>query len=150
VQNGMTNINKHNRILIVEDNIGHIRLIREAFKSSMLPYELIAVRDGIEAMDFLRQQGVYTDANRPDIILLDLNLPRKDGREVLAEVKTDPNLRRIPILVLTTSTNEEDIQRSYNLHANCYINKSGNLPELFLMVRRISEFWLETVTLPNE
>ena len=146
----MTNINKHNRILIVEDNIGHIRLIREAFKSSMLPYELIAVRDGIEAMEFLRQQGVYTDANRPDIILLDLNLPRKDGREVLAEVKTDPNLRRIPILVLTTSTNEEDIQRSYNLHANCYINKSGNLPELFLMVRRIAEFWLETVTLPNE
>jgi chemotaxis family two-component system response regulator Rcp1 len=146
----MTNINKHNRILIVEDNIGHIRLIREAFKNSMLPYELIAVRDGIEAMDFLRQQGVYTDANRPDIILLDLNLPRKDGREVLAEVKTDPNLRRIPILVLTTSTNEEDIQRSYNLHANCYINKSGNLPELFLMVRRIAEFWLETVTLPNE
>ena len=146
----MINSSTNNRVLIVEDNMGHIRLIREAFKNCTFSYELIAVRDGIEAMDYLRQQGTYTDAVRPDIILLDLNLPRKDGREVLAEVKTDPDLRRIPVLVLTTSTNEEDIQRSYNLHANCYINKPGNVTELFLMVRRIAEFWLETVTLPSE
>ena len=146
----MANKTRHSRILIVEDNVGHIRLIQEALKTSVLECELISVRDGIDAMDYLHRRGTYADAVRPDIILLDLNLPRKDGREVLAEVKIDPNLRRIPVVVLTTSTNEEDIQRTYNLHANCYITKSGDLKQLFQAVQRIEEFWLETVTLPSD
>lgn len=138
------------QVLIVEDNIGHIRLIEEAFKTGHLQYELTALQDGIEAMNYLQQQENYPDAIRPDLILLDLNLPCKDGREVLAEVKTDPDLKSIPILVLTTSTKEEDIQQSYELHANCFITKSGDVNQLFEMVRRIEEFWLQTVTLPRE
>jgi two-component system, chemotaxis family, response regulator Rcp1 len=139
---------KSKTIFLVEDNKADIRLIQEALKDSQLPHEVVTVRNGVDAMAFLRQEGEYADAPRPDLILLDLNLPRKDGREVLAEIKADPSLKRIPVVVLTTSHNEEDIHHSYNLHVNCYITKSRNLSQLFTIVRGIEEFWLKTVTLP--
>jgi chemotaxis family two-component system response regulator Rcp1 len=136
-------------ILLVEDNRGDIRLIQEALKNTSTPCEVVITRDGMEAMTYLRQDGDYGEAIRPDLILLDLNLPKKDGREVLAEIKADPELQHIPIIVLTTSRNEEDIFNSYDLHVNCYISKSRNLAQLFKIVRGIEEFWLETATLPE-
>jgi two-component system, chemotaxis family, response regulator Rcp1 len=139
---------KYKTIFLVEDNRADIRLIEEALKNSNVPHQVVAVRNGMDAMAFLRQEGEYVDAPRPDLILLDLNLPRKDGREVLAEIKADPNLKRIPVVVLTTSKNEEDISQSYDLHVNCYITKSRNLSQLFQIVKGIEEFWLSTVTLP--
>ncbi|NES19719.1 MAG: response regulator [Symploca sp. SIO3E6] len=141
---------KHKIIFLVEDNQADIRLIQEALKNSSIPHQVVTVRNGMDAMAYLRQEGEYVDALRPDLILLDLNLPRKDGREVLAEIKADPNLKRIPVVVLTTSRNEDDIFQSYNLHVNCYITKSRNLSQLFQIVKGIEEFWLETVTLPSE
>ncbi|MEO1764972.1 MAG: response regulator [Cyanobacteria bacterium J06629_18] len=140
---------KRKIIFLVEDNKADIRLIQEAFKNSSLSHEMLTVRDGIEAMAFLHQEGEYHTAPRPDLILLDLNLPKKDGREVLAEIKTDSKLKRIPVIVLTTSQNEDDIFQSYDLHVNCYITKSRNINQLFQIVKRIEEFWLETVTLPS-
>lgn len=137
------------KILVVEDNPAQIRLIQEALKQSSAPHEITAVNDGVEAMAYLRQEEPYSGVWRPDIILLDLNLPRKNGREVLAELKTDPQLKRIPVLVMTTSRHAEDIAISYDMHANCYINKSRNLKHLLTIVRRIEEFWLDTVTLPE-
>ena len=137
-------------ILLVEDNIGDIRLIQEVLKDSSVFQEILTVRDGMDAMAFLYRKGEYQDAPRPDLIVLDLNLPKKDGREVLAEIKNDPNLKRIPVVVLTTSRNEDDIVRSYDLHANCYITKSRNLKDLFRIVKGIEEFWLTTVTLPSQ
>ena len=139
---------KSKMIFLVEDNKADIRLIQEALKDSSIFYEVMNVRNGVDAMAFLRQEGEYKNAPRPDLILLDLNLPRKDGREVLAEIKTDPSLKRIPVVVLTTSHNQEDIYHSYDLHVNCYITKSRNLSQLFTIVRGIEEFWLKTVTLP--
>jgi two-component system, chemotaxis family, response regulator Rcp1 len=139
---------KHRIILLVEDNKADSRLIQEVLKNSSLPPQVINVRDGVEAMTYLHQDGEYKDALRPDLILLDLNLPKKDGREVLAEIKADPKLKRIPVVVLTTSRNEEDIFHSYDLHVNCYITKSRNLNELFQIVKGIEDFWLSTVTLP--
>uniref|UniRef100_UPI0025B33281 response regulator n=1 Tax=Trichocoleus desertorum TaxID=1481672 RepID=UPI0025B33281 len=139
---------RYKTIFLVEDNRADIRLIEEALKNSNVPHQVVAVRNGMDAMAFLRQEGEYVDAPRPDLILLDLNLPRKDGREVLAEIKADPNLKRIPVVVLTTSRNEEDISQSYDLHVNCYITKSRNLSQLFQIVKGIEEFWLGTVTLP--
>jgi chemotaxis family two-component system response regulator Rcp1 len=141
---------KHKTIFLVEDNKADIRLIQEAFKNSLVPHQVVTVRDGMDAMAYLRQEGEYTDAPRPDLILLDLNLPKKDGREVLAEIKADPLLKRIPVVVLTTSRNEDDIFHSYELHVNCYITKSRNLSQLFQIVKGIEEFWLTTVTLPPE
>lgn len=138
------------RILLVEDNIGDIRLIQEVLKDSSVFQEILTARDGMDAMAFLHRQGEYQDAPRPDLIVLDLNLPKKDGREVLAEIKNDPNLKRIPVVVLTTSSNEDDIIHSYELHANCYITKSRNLKDLFRIVKGIEEFWLTTVTLPPQ
>jgi two-component system, chemotaxis family, response regulator Rcp1 len=135
-------------ILLVEDNRGDIRLIEEAFKSTGARCKVQAVRDGVEAMAYLRQQGDFLDRALPDLVLLDLNLPRKDGREVLAEIKADPSLKHLPVVVLTTSLNEEDIFKSYDLHVNCYIAKSRNLTQLFKIVRGIEEFWLETAALP--
>ncbi|MBD1909310.1 MULTISPECIES: response regulator [unclassified Leptolyngbya] len=135
-------------ILLVEDNRGDIRLIQEALKSTSAACEVVVTRDGMEAMTYLRQDGEYEAAIRPDLILLDLNLPKKDGREVLAEIKADPDLQHIPIIVLTTSRSEEDIFKSYDLHVNCYISKSRNLAQLFKIVRGIEEFWLETAILP--
>jgi chemotaxis family two-component system response regulator Rcp1 len=140
---------RHKIIFLVEDNKADIRLIQEVFRDSPTPYQIITVRDGVEAMAYLRREGEFSDATRPDIILLDLNLPRKDGREVLAEIKADPGLKRIPVVVLTTSRNEDDIHHTYDLHVNCYITKSRNLNQLFNIVKRIEEFWLQTVTLPD-
>jgi chemotaxis family two-component system response regulator Rcp1 len=130
-------------IFLIEDNRGDIRLIQEALKSSTTPCEVVVARDGVEAMEYLQQ------AKLPDLILLDLNLPRKDGRQVLAEIKADPALQHLPIIVLSTSRNEEDILKSYDLHVNCYIAKSRNLSELFKIIRGIEEFWLETAALPS-
>ena len=137
-------------ILLVEDNKADIRLIEEALKNSSIAYQMVTARDGVDAMAYLRQEGEYVNALRPDLIVLDLNLPKKDGREVLGEIKTDPKLKRIPVIVLTTSSNEDDIYQSYDLNANCYITKSRNLSQLFSIVKRIEEFWLATVTLPFE
>ncbi|MEH2280065.1 MAG: response regulator [Nostoc sp.] len=141
---------KQKMIFLVEDNKADIRLIQEALKNSSVPHQVVTSRDGIDAMAYLRQEGEYANARRPDLILLDLNLPKKDGREVLAEIKTDPVLKRIPVVVLTTSKNEDDIIESYNLHVNCYITKSRNLNQLFQIVKSIEDFWLSTVTLPLE
>ncbi|MDV2995957.1 MAG: Response regulator rcp1 [Chroococcidiopsis sp. SAG 2025] len=135
-------------IFLVEDNKADVRLVEEALKRSTIPNQVLSVRNGMDAIAFLRQEGEYTDAPHPDLILLDLNLPKKDGREVLAEIKADPQLRRIPVVILTTSKNEEDICHSYDLHVNCYITKSRNLNQLFQIVKGIEEFWLSTVTLP--
>lgn len=137
-------------IFLVEDNRADIRLIQEALKESAIQCQVVTVRNGVDAMAYLRQEGEFSDALRPDLVLLDLNLPRKDGREVLAEIKSDPGLKHIPVVVLTTSRNEEDIQQSYNLHVNCYITKSRNLSQLFQIVKGIREFWLETATLPSQ
>jgi chemotaxis family two-component system response regulator Rcp1 len=135
---------------LVEDNRGDIRLIQEALKKTGAQCEVVVARDGMEAMAYLRQDGEYRDSVRPDLILLDLNLPKKDGREVLAELKADPDLQKIPVVVLTTSRSEDDIFKSYDLHANCYISKSRNLSQLFETVRGIEEFWLNTATLPPQ
>jgi two-component system, chemotaxis family, response regulator Rcp1 len=140
---------KSTTILLVEDNLGDIRLIQEVLKSTGSQCEIISVRDGVAAMEYLHCVGEYTDAVRPNLVLLDLNLPKKDGREVLAEIKADPHLQAIPVVVLTTSRNEEDIAKSYELHVNCYIAKSRNLPELFKTVQVIESFWLDTVILPS-
>jgi chemotaxis family two-component system response regulator Rcp1 len=135
-------------ILLVEDNPGDARLAQEAFKDAKVRNTMYRVEDGVEAMAFLRRQGRYSDAARPDLILLDLNLPKKDGREVLAEIKTDDDLKRIPVVVLTVSKAEEDILKSYNLHANCYITKPINLDNFLEVVKSIEDFWLSIVKLP--
>ena len=136
-------------ILLVEDNPGDVRLTKEALKEGKVYSNLHTVKDGVEAMEFLRRQGKYKDAPRPDIILLDLNLPRKDGREVLEEIKSDELLKRIPVVVLTTSKAEEDVLRTYNLHANCYVTKPVDLEKFIVVVKSIDAFWLTVVTLPN-
>ena len=135
-------------VLLVEDNIGDVRLTLEAMKEGKVINNLSVASDGVEAMAFLRKEGRYKDAARPDIILLDLNLPKKDGREVLAEIKADPSLRLIPVVVLTTSQAEEDILRTYNLHANCYVTKPVDLEKFIVVVKSIDAFWLTVVTLP--
>lgn len=141
---------KRKTIFLVEDNLGDIRLIQEALKNTQVECDIAIARDGMDAMAYLRREGNYNDVTLPDLILLDLNLPRKDGREVLADIKADPELRHIPVVVLTTSRNEEDIYNSYDLYVNCYISKSRNLSQLFAIVRGIEEFWLETVALPSQ
>jgi chemotaxis family two-component system response regulator Rcp1 len=135
-------------ILLVEDNPGDADLTREAMENSKMLVTMHVVGDGVEAMAFLRRTGKYTNASRPDIVLLDLNLPKKDGKEVLAEIKTDQDLKRIPVVVLTISKNEEDILRSYNLHANCYITKPIDLNQFVKVVKAIEDFWLTIVKLP--
>lgn len=145
----MEKLEEMKHLLIVEDNRAHVRLIREVFKASERSCRLIDVNDGVEAMRYLRREGSYADAQRPDLILLDLNLPKKDGREVLAELKADTTLKRIPVIIITTSAHPDDIDRSYDLHANCYLTKSKNLADLFTLIRRIEEFWLDTVTLAS-
>ncbi len=136
-------------ILLVEDNPGDVRLTREAFKEAKIVNNLHTVADGVEALAFLRREGRYASSPRPDLMLLDLNLPRKDGREVLAEVKTDPDLRRIPIVILTTSKAEEDILKTYDLHANCYIVKPVDFERFIDVVKMIEGFWLSVVMLPK-
>jgi two-component system, chemotaxis family, response regulator Rcp1 len=135
-------------ILLVEDNPGDERLTREALKEGKVYSNLHWVKDGVEAMEFLRRQGKYSGVPRPDIILLDLNLPKKDGREVLQDIKNDPELKRIPVVVLTTSKAEEDVLRTYNLHANCYVTKPVDLEKFMVVVKSIDVFWLTVVTLP--
>lgn len=137
-------------ILLVEDNPGDIRLTKEALKDSKVNNRLNVVQDGVEAMTFLRRQGQYTNAPRPDIILLDLNLPRKDGRAVLEEIKEDTELRRIPVVILTTSDDDHDILRSYDLHANCYITKPLDLKQFVTIVKTIENFWFQIVKLPRQ
>jgi chemotaxis family two-component system response regulator Rcp1 len=136
-------------ILLVEDNPGDERLTREALKEGKVYSNLHWAKDGVEALDFLRRTGKYGAAPRPDIILLDLNLPKKDGREVLSEIKKDDNLKRIPVVILTTSKAEEDVMRTYNLHANCYVTKPVDLEKFIVVVKSIDAFWLTVVTLPN-
>jgi len=135
-------------ILLVEDNPGDARLAQEALKEGRMTSRLKVVVDGVEAMAYLRSEGQYTGAPRPNLVLLDLNLPRKDGRQVLAELKADDDLRRIPVVVLTTSQAEQDILRSYDLHANCYITKPVDLDRFISVVRSIEEYWCSVVTLP--
>jgi len=135
-------------ILLVEDNPGDARLAQEALKEGRMTSRLKVVVDGVEAMAYLRREGAYADVPRPDLVLLDLNLPRKDGRQVLAEMKADSELRRIPVVVLTTSQAGQDILRSYDLHANCYITKPVDLDRFISVIRSIEEYWCSVVTLP--
>jgi CheY-like chemotaxis protein len=136
-------------VLLVDDDPGDTLMIREAFADNKVRNELRSVPDGVEALQFLRREGKYADAPRPDLILLDLNLPRKDGREVLAEIKADPQLRTIPVVVLTTSHAEEDVLRSYELHANAYVTKPVDFDRFIQVVRQIDEFFVTVVKLPQ-
>jgi chemotaxis family two-component system response regulator Rcp1 len=137
-------------VLLVEDSPGDVRLTREAFKDAKVHINLHVATDGAKAMVFLNREGEHANAPRPDLILLDLNLPKKDGREVLAEIKESPTLKSIPVVVLTTSSSEADILRSYQLHANCYITKPVGLEGFLTVVRSIDSFWLSVVKLPRE
>jgi CheY-like chemotaxis protein len=136
-------------ILLVEDSEPDVRLTTEALREAKVRNRLWVAEDGVEAMEFLRGAGKHAGAPRPDLILLDLNLPRKDGRELLREIKTDPDLKRIPVVILTTSRSEEDVLRTYNLHANCYITKPVDFNRFMEVVKSIEDFWLTVVTLPD-
>jgi chemotaxis family two-component system response regulator Rcp1 len=135
-------------ILLVEDSPSDTELTQEALREAKVRNHLSSVEDGVQAMDFLRRRGLYAVAPRPDLIMLDLNLPRKDGREVLAEIKEDPELKTIPVVVLTTSQAEQDVLRAYHLHANCYITKPVDFEQFLHAIRSIESFWLLVVTLP--
>jgi CheY-like chemotaxis protein len=137
-------------ILLIEDSPGDVRLTVEALKEAKIKNNLNVVQDGVEAIEFLQRKGSYKNAIRPDLILLDLNLPRKDGREVLAEIKSIPGLRQIPVVVLTTSQAEEDIFRAYDLHANCYITKPVDFKQFMSVVKSVEDFWLTVVKLPTK
>src|SRR5262245_56528098 len=137
-------------ILLVEDNPGDVRLTREALDEAKVINNLSVVDNGVDAITFLRQEGKYAGATRPDLILLDLNLPRKDGREVLSDIKNDSSLKRIPVVILTTSQAEEDIVRSYDLHANCYVTKPVDLDQFIKVVKSIEQFWFSVVMLPSQ
>jgi CheY-like chemotaxis protein len=136
-------------ILLVEDNAADIRLTREALLDGKILNELYVARDGVEALDFLHRRGEFTDVPRPDLIIMDLNLPRKNGKEVLAELHTDPSLRAIPVAVLTTSAQEADIIQSYELGANCYLTKPVDLGQFLTVVHAVEDFWLGMVRLPR-
>ena len=137
-------------VLLVEDSAGDVRLMREAFKDAKVHINLHVASDGIDAMAFLRREGEHANVPRPDLILLDLNLPKKDGREVLEEIKESPALKSIPVVILTTSASDADILRSYRLHANCYITKPVDLDGFLKVVKSIDSFWLSVVRLPRE
>ena len=136
-------------ILLVEDNPGDVRLTREALREAKVINHLTVIKDGVEALAFLRREGQYADALRPHLILLDLNLPKKDGRELLAEIKNDEKLKRIPVVVLTTSQDEQDVLKTYSLHANCYVTKPVDLEQFITVVKSIEDFWLGIVVLPK-
>jgi CheY-like chemotaxis protein len=136
-------------ILLVEDNAGDVRLTQEVLKSSKVRNTLLVANNGLEALNCLRQQGKFANSPRPDLILLDLNLPVMDGREVLEKIKDDPDLKRIPVVILTTSKAEEDILKTYNLHANCYVTKPVDLDQFVNVVKSLEDFWLAIVKLPN-
>jgi CheY-like chemotaxis protein len=146
----MSTIGRPIEVLLVEDSPGDVRLTREALREGKIRNNLSHVPDGVEAMAFLRHEGQYADVPKPDIVLLDLNMPRKDGREVLAEMKADPRLKRIPVVVLTTSEAEQDILKTYDLHANCYLTKPVDLDQFISIVRSVENFWLQLVKLPRE
>jgi two-component system, chemotaxis family, response regulator Rcp1 len=137
-------------VLLVEDSPGDVRLTKEAFRDAEVSVNLHVVSDGVEAMDFLRREGSHPDAPRPDIILLDLNLPKMDGREVLARIKQDEGLKTIPTVILTTSEADADILKSYQLHANCYLSKPGQLEAFERLVKSTTDFWLTMVKLPQQ
>jgi two-component system, chemotaxis family, response regulator Rcp1 len=137
-------------ILLVEDNMGDVRLTQEAFKDSKILNNISFVRDGGEAIEYLKAEGKYKGVLRPDIILLDLDLPKKNGREVLSEIKRDENLRRIPVIILTVSKAEDDVIKAYDLHANCFITKPISVDKFFSIVRTIEDFWLSIVRLPTK
>jgi two-component system, chemotaxis family, response regulator Rcp1 len=137
-------------VLLVEDSVGDVRLTREAFKDARVHINLHVAVDGDDAMAFLKRERQYANAPRPDLILLDLNLPKKDGREVLKEIKENPTLAIIPVVILTTSASEEDILRTYQLHANCYISKPVDLEGFLKVVKSIDTFWLSVVKLPRD
>ena len=136
-------------VLLVEDNPADVRLTQEALNETKLPYRMHVAIDGVEALHFLRREGAYTDAPRPQLILLDWNLPKMDGREVLGDIKQDAALREIPVVVLTTSRAEIDIARAYDLHANCFITKPVNVFQFFDVISAVEQFWLKTATLPS-
>ena len=146
----MSNVNYGHpiEILLVEDNPADVRLTQEAFKEGKVRNNLNVASNGEEALAFLRRKGQFAKAPRPDVILLDLNLPRKDGHEVLAEIKTDPSLKRIPVVILTTSQAEQDILKTYDLHANCYVTKPVDLDRFLEVVKSVEDFWLTIVKLP--
>lgn len=137
------------RILLVEDNPGDVRLVQEIFKEGRLENEMEVVRDGVQAIQYLKRRAPYVDVHKPGLILLDLNLPRKNGIEVLKEIKSDPMLRKIPVVVLTASQAQEDILRAYNSHANCYLTKPIDLDDFLKVVQAIKSFWLSIVQLPG-
>lgn len=137
-------------ILLVEDKVADVRLTKEAFKEGKVLSNLSVVANGVEAVDFLRRKGKYANSPRPDLILLDLNLPKKNGREVLGDIKQDPDFKRIPVVVLTISKSEEDIMKSYNLHANGYISKPVGLDKFIEVVKSVEDFWLTIVKLPPD
>ena len=137
-------------LLLVEDSEPDVRLTIEALREAKVKNRLWVVEDGVEAMEFLRREGRHADVPRPDLILLDLNLPRKDGRQVLKEIKSDDALKRIPVVILTTSKSEEDVLRAYDLHANCYITKPVDFNRFMDVVKSIEDFWLTVVRLPDE
>lgn len=144
----INNVGRPADFLLVEDNPGDVRLTQEALKSHKVQNNLHVVTDGEEALAYLRKQGKYKDVPRPDIILLDLNLPKKDGREVLAEIKSDQSLKSIPVVIITSSEAEQDIIKSYNLNANCYVTKPVNLDQFIKVVQSVNDFWLTIVKLP--
>ncbi len=144
----MKNKFKAVEILLIEDNPGDVRLTIEALKESKIMNNMHVADDGIEALSFLKKEGIYKDKPRPDLIILDLNLPKKDGREVLGEIKSDDSLKQIPIVILTTSEAEEDIIKSYELHANCYITKPVDMEQFIKVVKSVGDFWFSIVMLP--
>jgi two-component system, chemotaxis family, response regulator Rcp1 len=138
------------KILLVEDNPADVGLVEEAFQDGRLHYDFGVAGDGVAALDYLRRRGEFANVSEPDLILLDLNLPKKDGREVLAEIKADAHLREIPVIVLTTSDDEADVHRAYGLHANCYLTKPVDFEDFMRKIRSIEEFWLTFVRLPRK
>ncbi len=145
----MDNIGRPIEILLVEDNPGDVRLTREALKEGKVRNNMQVAVDGVDAVEYLKKEGKHSDAVTPDLILLDLNLPKMDGREVLEKIKEDPDLKRIPVVILTTSKAEEDIVISYNLHANCFITKPVDLEQFITVVQSIEDFWMTIVKLPT-
>lgn len=143
-------VSRQVEFLLAEDNPGDVRLTQEALRDSKIRNNLNVVTDGVEAIAFLRRQGKYANAPTPDVVLLDLNLPKKDGREVLAEIKSDPVLKRIPVVIITSSEAEQDILRTYDLHANCYVSKPVDLDQFIKVIQAIENFWLTIVKLPSD
>lgn len=143
-------VSRQVEFLLAEDNPGDVRLTQEALRESKIRNNLNVVTDGMEAIAFLRRQGKYANAPTPDVVLLDLNLPKMDGREVLAEIKSDPLLKRIPVVIITSSEAEKDILRTYDLHANCYVSKPVDLDQFIKVIQAIENFWLTIVKLPSD